>query len=95
MVKCKDKCRGLFMQLDHAVGDVDMYGKEGGFPQILNNNCPSRECPCRSRTRGTDNCEIPRAESNSFFLVLVVDKPHLNLTLQVEAFNLDSVTPVS
>ena len=35
MVKCKDKCRGLFMQLDHAVGDVDMYGKEGAFPQIL------------------------------------------------------------
>jgi len=94
LIKCLNKCRGLFMQLDHAQGDVDLYGKKGGFPDIMNNNCHSSECICKSRTTHADSCEIARLDSDSFYLVLVVDKPHTNLTLSIEAFNLKDVTEV-
>ena len=35
LIKCLNKCRGLFMQLEHDQGDVDLYGKKGGFPDIM------------------------------------------------------------
>jgi len=40
-------------------------------------------------------CEIPRANSDKFFLVLLVDKPHVDLSLEIEAFNLKAVYPVT
>merc|ERR1712098_105620 len=29
-IECSNKCRGLFMQIDSKLGDVDMYGREAG-----------------------------------------------------------------
>merc|ERR1719507_170033 len=94
-IDCSGNCRGLYMEVNSGEGDVDMYGKEGSFPTITSGNCPSRTCPCRSRTRSTDSCEFARINSETFFLVLLVDKPHVNLVLSVEALNLKNVTHVT
>ena len=56
--------------------------------------CAPQVCSCRSRTRKTDTCEIPRAESDKFYLILYVDKDHVDLKLSIEAFNLKDVYPV-
>ena len=58
-------------------------------------NCPSRTCSCRSRTRNTDFCDLPRINSETFYLILLVDKPHVDLVLTVEALNLKNVTYVT
>lgn len=71
------------MQIDSKLGDVDMYGREAGFPT------------CRSRTRNTDECEIARAKSDKYYLVLYVDKDHVDLKLSIEAFNLKTVYPIT
>lgn len=93
-IECSTKCRGLFMQLNSKQGDVDMYGREGTFPTLRGGNCPAQDCSCRSRTRSTDQCEIPRANSDQYFLILHVDKPHVDLSLEIEAFNLKAVYPL-
>ena len=61
------------------------------FLFLRKGNCPSQVCSCRSRTRNTDECEISRAKSDKFFLVLYVDKDHVDLSLAIEAFNLKAV----
>ena len=33
-IECSKKCRGLYMQLNSKLGDVDMYGREGFFPTL-------------------------------------------------------------
>ena len=33
-IDCSANCRGLFILLNSAAGDVDLYGKEGTFPTI-------------------------------------------------------------
>ena len=58
-------------------------------------NCPSQVCTCRSRTRNTDECEIARAKSDKYYLVLYVDKDHVDLKLSIEAFNLKAVYPIT
>ena len=58
-------------------------------------NCPSQVCTCRSRTRSTDECEIARAKSDKYYLVLYVDKDHVDLKLSIEAFNLKAVYPIT
>merc|ERR1711974_563843 len=73
----------------------DMYGREGSFPTLKQGNCPSQTCSCRSRTRNTDECEISRAKSDKFYLVLYVDKDHVDLKLAIEAYNLKAVYPVT
>ena len=41
-----------------------------------------------------DECEIARAKSDKFYLVLYVDKDHADLKLEIEALNLKAVYPV-
>ena len=51
------------------------------FLFLRQGNCPSQVCPCRSRTRTTDWCEIDRTTSDIFYLVLYVNKAYVDLKL--------------
>jgi len=93
-LECSLNCKKVFIETTADVGDLDLYGKEGEWPNLTplgTRGCVG--CSCTSRKASSDEiCEKKTTSSPLYLIVLHLHSDVTNMTMSVSALNQKNVT---
>jgi len=95
-LECSSNCKKVFIETTAQLGDLDLYGKEGGWPNLTplgTRGCMG--CSCTSRKASSDEiCEKKSTSSPLYLIVLHLHSDVTNMTMSVSALNQKNVALV-